>query len=165
MIRLVTQFDSPRRRASAASPKSSGCCCCCCCCIVTTIATGVVTARAVGGGRRVIDVPEAALGTSASPAAGSDELLRPRRLWPWRLLAFFLLPLAVTLAFVAAFGAGSGNVWFGVFTVVLLFLYVGGLLTIRHFAGLRWRWFPILLLGVPVVTALEIYAWFAVVFK
>ena len=44
MIRLVGQFDEPRRRSAVATPS-----CCCCCCLVTTLTSASLTAVHVNG--------------------------------------------------------------------------------------------------------------------
>ena len=44
MIRLVSQFDEPRRRSAVATPS-----CCCCCCLVTTLTSASLTAVHVDG--------------------------------------------------------------------------------------------------------------------
>jgi hypothetical protein len=162
MIRLVHQFDSPRTRAQAASPKSSACSCCCCCCVVTLVGTGVLTVRAVG--RSTPPPSLAKLGNEpVGPADGSPfrppggEIAVPNaRTLPktrYKVLGFFLLPLALILSGIGARGAIPLG-WLFLFT-----LYPAGLYLLRARAGLGWGWIIGLLLGVPAAAVLEAYIW------
>jgi hypothetical protein len=167
MIRLVHQFDSPSARPSVAAPKSSGCCCCCCCCLATLVGSSILTARADGKGfvpRPVGGAANEAAGPTESPFRPSGpELPVPNmRTIPqrrWKVLGFFLLPIALTLGFCTmAFHIAAG--W-----LVMLVSYLGGLFFLRHKAGLRGWMFAVLLVGIPLLTVLEAIVWIAVVFK
>jgi hypothetical protein len=115
VIRLVTQFDSPKARVAAVTPTCSGACCCCCCCIVTLIGATVLTPWDVQAmSRRArVDTPErirwcspwpAVLGALTAPLVVAVALFT----WwtvivPWGL--WFLL---VGLAY---WGAGHARPW------------------------------------------------------
>jgi hypothetical protein len=167
MIRLVHQFDDPRARPSAAAPKSEGCCCCCCCCLATMIGASILTARSVGEGFK-----PRAVGAPSVEAAGPEEsVFRPSgpevpvpnvRTLPkrrWKILGFFLLPLSLILP-IPLFGLSPQLGFIGMIT-----LYVGGLFLLRHKAGLRGWVFAVLLIGIPVATVLEAFAWIFLLFK
>jgi hypothetical protein len=166
MIRLVHQFDDPRTRASVASPKSCGCSCCCCC-VATLVGSSVLTARAVGVGFK----PRPSGAADMQPAGPSGESpfrapvevpvpnLRtiPKR--SWKILGFFLLPLALLLSCAGATFLGG---W--AFPLFLL-LYVGGLFLLRDRAGLRGFVFVALLMGIPIATVVEAIIWATTILK
>jgi hypothetical protein len=167
MIRLVQQFDDPRTRPSAAAPKSEGCCCCCCCCLATMIGASVLTARSVGKGFK----PRAVGAAEVESAGPADSVFRPSgpevpvpnvRTIPktrWKVLGFFLLPLALCLPLpMVAVSPG------GAFAMMIA-LYVGGLFLLRHRAGLRGWVFFALLLGIPILTVVEAIVWAALILK
>ncbi len=167
MIRLVHQFDDPRARPSAAAPKSEGCCCCCCCCLATMIGASILTARSVGEGfkPRAVGAPEV---ESAGPAesvfrpSGPDVPVPNVRTLPkkrWKVLGFFLLPLALILP-IPLFEVSPGLAF-----AAMVALYVGGLFLLRYKAGLRGWVFAVLLIGIPIVTVIEAFVWMYCVFK
>ena len=167
MIRLVHQFDDPRTRASVASPKSSGCSCCCCCCVATLIGSSVLTARAVGIGfrpRPLGDTDVQAAGPSGeSPFRPPVDVPVPNlRTIPqrrWKVLGFFLLPLALFVSIASTMLFRQMNVFRAAPLPLFLFIYVGGLFLLRHKAGLRGWMFFALLLGIPTATVIEAVVW------
>ncbi len=123
VIRLVTQFDSPRARAVAATPTCC-CCCCCCCCVATIIGTSAYTAastqaiaRTVSGadpGRVRWPSPWAAVvGALALPLAVAVAL----GTWWTVIVPFAVWYLLVALAYR---GAGDWHPWTRAIGVVVL---------------------------------------------
>ena len=167
MIRLVHQFDAPSARPSVASPKSSGCSCCCCCCLATLVGSSILTARAVGKGfkpRTVGGAQTEAAGPVESPfrPSGPDLPVPNLRTIPkrrWKVLGFFLLPLAMAAGIVSAAAAPQLGV------MMALVVYLGGLFLLRYKAGLRGWMFAVLLLGIPAVTVIEAYIWIVAILK
>ena len=150
MIRLVHQFDDPRTRPSAAAPKSgggeAGCCggpCCCCCCIGTIIAASLLTARSMG--RNFPPVPDAQLHDPHM----FEQIPEVRRLhlgW-WRVGGFFFLPLMLA-AWVRMGASGFAPL-----------LYVFALLVLHRRLGMHPAVVAALILGIPVVSVIEILIW------
>jgi len=168
MIRLVTQFDSPRARAQAGSPKSSACSCCCCCCVVTLIGTGVLTVRAVGRSTPPPTVRDlgAQLAGPADPSPfrppGAEVEVPGTRTLPkarWKVFGFFVLPLAIALALLSTGLSKEIGV------VCAIVLYPAGLFLLRARAGLRWGWVIGLIVGVPIAIVIEAWAWILAILK
>ena len=189
MIRLVQQFDSLGTRPQVASPKSSACSCCCCCCVATVLTSGVLTARAIGRVPALtaplydLTAPETTTETttgtttetttettppSTMPPPSGPPLAPPapavkRSLIGWKVLGFFLLPIALVVS--AIFAQFTPN-HMGAVVGCLLFLgsYVGGLFMLRHQVGFHGGWILGLLVGLPFAVAAEVALWFLLVF-
>jgi hypothetical protein len=168
MIRLVHQFDDPRTRPSAAAPKSAACSSCCCCCIATVLGASILTARSVGQGFK----PRTVGSTELEAAGPVESVFRPSgpdvpvpnvRTLPrsrWKVLGFFLLPLSIFVPMLLLpLGAGTGVI------ALMIGMYIGGLFLLRYKAGLRGWVFVVLLLGIPLLTIAEAFAWVFLIFK
>jgi len=171
MIRLVQQFDSLGTRPQVASPKSSACSCCCCCCVATVLTSGVLTARAIGRVPALtaplydLTAPETTTGTTTptTPPTTPPSAAVKRSLIGWKVLGFFLLPIALVVS--AIFAQFTPN-HMGAVVGCLLFLgsYVGGLFMLRHQVGFHGGWILGLLVGLPFAVAAEVALWFLLVF-
>ena len=124
MIRLVTQFDSPRARVAAVTPTCSGACCCCCCCVVTVIGTSIFTPWDVHAASRraSVETPERVRWPSPWPtvvgALALPIMLVVALFAGWTLV----LPPAIWFMLVALAyrGAGHGRPWIRATLVVIL---------------------------------------------
>jgi hypothetical protein len=172
MIRLVHQFDTPRTRPSVAAPKSGGCTCCCCCCIVTFVGASVLTAAAVGRDRRwglplPYELPP--IETEAAPGGSiyrpvpqevpvipdvSAMIIRGPH-WGWRVFGFFLFPLAVMPGFFLG-GLGVPHV---IVFAISIGGYITGLVGLKKNAGLPIWAIIVLILGIPLLSILEVACW------
>lgn len=103
MIRLVTQFDSPRTRVAAVTPTCSGACCCCCSCIATLIGGSIYT-------------PWNVQQISRRSEREHPERIRWRRPWPAVLAALAVPILLVALVFAW---------WTAIFPPLVWFLVAG----------------------------------------
>lgn len=145
MIRLVTQFDSPRARASAATPTCGGCCCCCCSCIVTAIGASVYTARSA---QRILHAAE----------HEAPERVRLSDPLPG-VIGFFALPLGLLAVFL---GAGAGIV--GVVLGLGLWYWLVGLAYMGAGGEGAWGRAVVVVLIASFALVAEFFLWLALIF-
>ena len=142
MIRLVTQFDSPKARVAAVTPTCSGACCCCCCCIATIIGVSVFT-------------PWDVHATSRRASVETPERVRWPSPWP-TVLGALALPIVVVVALFTA--------WTVIVPPVVWILLVG--LAYRAAGhGRPWLRAAAVVTVATLVFVVEVFVWTALLFS
>ena len=142
MIRLVTQFDSPKARAAAVTPTCSGACCCCCCCIVTMIGASIFT-------------PWDVHSTSRQARIATPERVRWPSPWP-TVLAALVLPIVLVVALFTAFT---------VIVPPLVWFLLAGLAYWAGGHGRPWSRAALLVVVTSVAFVAELFIWLAILFS